>query len=96
MKKINIGILAHVDAGKTTVTENILYLGGITEEIGRVDDGNTQTDTMELERKRGITIFVGRKNAASNAEYSLRNTKEVVRFLRLLYSPGLYTFSADG
>lgn len=56
MNKINIGIVAHVDAGKTTVTENLLYLGGVIKEIGRVDNGNTQTDSMELERKRGITI----------------------------------------
>ena len=56
MKKINIGIVAHVDAGKTTVTENLLYLAGVIKEIGRVDSGNTQTDSMELERKRGISI----------------------------------------
>lgn len=53
---INIGILAHVDAGKTTVTENLLYLSGAIKNIGRVDSGNTQTDSMELERKHGITI----------------------------------------
>lgn len=56
MKKINIGIVAHVDAGKTTVTENLLYSCGVIKEVGRVDSGNTQTDTMELERKRGISI----------------------------------------
>ncbi len=56
MRKINIGIVAHVDAGKTTVTENLLYCGGVIKEIGRVDSGNTQTDSMELERKRGISI----------------------------------------
>lgn len=57
MKKIiNIGIVAHVDAGKTTITENLLYCSGAIKSIGRVDLGNTQTDSMELERKRGITI----------------------------------------
>lgn len=56
MNKINIGILAHVDAGKTTITENMLYLSGAIKEPGRVDTGNTQTDSMELEKKRGITI----------------------------------------
>lgn len=56
MKKINIGIVAHVDAGKTTVTENLLYCGGVIKEVGRVDSGNTQTDSMALERKRGISI----------------------------------------
>jgi len=56
MKIINIGIVAHVDAGKTTTTENLLYYSGAIKEIGRVDLGNTQTDSMDLERKRGITI----------------------------------------
>lgn len=56
MKKINIGIVAHVDAGKTTVTENLLYYSGVIKEVGRVDSGNTKTDSMELERKRGISI----------------------------------------
>lgn len=56
MKTINIGIVAHVDAGKTTTTENLLYCSGAIKEIGKVDLGNTQTDSMELERKRGITI----------------------------------------
>ena len=56
MKTINIGIVAHVDAGKTTVTENLLYHSGVIKEVGRVDSGNTQTDSMELERKRGISI----------------------------------------
>lgn len=56
MKKINIGIVAHVDAGKTTVTENLLYFSKAIRKIGKVDSGNTQTDSMELERKRGITI----------------------------------------
>lgn len=57
MKKIiNIGIVAHVDAGKTTITENLLYYSGAIKAVGRVDLGNTQTDSMELERKRGITI----------------------------------------
>ncbi len=55
-KKINIGIVAHVDAGKTTITEEILYRTGITKEAGRVDKGNTVTDNMELERNRGISI----------------------------------------
>jgi len=51
-----LGILAHVDAGKTTLTERLLYAAGVIDEIGRVDDGSTQTDTLTLERQRGITI----------------------------------------
>jgi ribosomal protection tetracycline resistance protein len=53
---LNLGILAHVDAGKTTLTERLLFQAGVIRTIGRVDDGDTQTDAMELERRRGITI----------------------------------------
>src|SRR5919199_1103637 len=56
MRTLNLGILAHVDAGKTTLTERLLYAAGVIDEIGRVDDGSTQTDTLVLERQRGITI----------------------------------------
>ena len=56
MKIINIGILAHVDAGKTTLTESLLYASGAISEPGSVEKGTTRTDTMFLERQRGITI----------------------------------------
>ncbi len=56
MRTLNLGILAHVDAGKTTLTERLLYAAGVIDEIGSVDDGSTQTDSMALERQRGITI----------------------------------------
>jgi ribosomal protection tetracycline resistance protein len=55
-RTLNLGILAHVDAGKTTLTERLLYVAGVIDEIGRVDDGTTQTDFLALERQRGITI----------------------------------------
>src|SRR5215218_7153793 len=56
MDILNLGIVAHVDAGKTTLTERLLFAAGVIDEIGRVDDGSTQTDTLTLERQRGITI----------------------------------------
>src|SRR5918992_3397451 len=56
MRTLNLGILAHVDAGKTTLTERLLYAAGVIDEIGSVDKGSTQTDSMALERQRGITI----------------------------------------
>src|ERR1043165_3136724 len=52
----NIGIMAHVDAGKTTTTERILYYSGVTSRIGEVDDGSTVTDWMTQEQERGISI----------------------------------------
>ncbi|WP_329389219.1 translation factor GTPase family protein [Streptomyces sp. NBC_01716] len=55
-RTLNLGILAHVDAGKTSLTERLLHAAGVIDEIGRVDDGNTQTDSLALERRRGITI----------------------------------------
>jgi ribosomal protection tetracycline resistance protein len=53
---LNLGILAHVDAGKTTLTERLLYAAGVIDEVGSVDHGSTQTDSLALERQRGITI----------------------------------------
>ena len=57
MKKLAVGILAHVDAGKTTLSEAMLYTGGAVRKLGRVDKGDAFLDTYELEKKRGITIF---------------------------------------
>ncbi|MDQ3879705.1 MAG: TetM/TetW/TetO/TetS family tetracycline resistance ribosomal protection protein [Chloroflexota bacterium] len=56
MRTLNLGILAHVDAGKTTLTERLLYAAGVIDTVGSVDKGTTQTDTLDLERQRGITI----------------------------------------
>src|SRR5919202_415057 len=53
---LNLGILAHVDAGKTTLTERLRHAAGVIDAIGSVDSGTTQTDTLALERRRGITI----------------------------------------
>src|ERR687886_471884 len=56
MRTLNLGILAHVDAGKTTLTERLLYEAGVIAEAGSVDAGTTQTDSLALEQERGITI----------------------------------------
>ena len=84
MKIINIGILAHVDAGKTTVTEGLLYKGGAINKIGRVDNGTTITDSMELERDRGITI------RASTVSFNYNDTK-----LNIIDTPGHMDFIAE-
>lgn len=83
-KTINLGIVAHVDAGKTTVTENLLYHGHVIDKIGRVDSGNTQTDTMELEKARGITI------KASAISFNHRNIK-----INILDTPGHVDFISE-
>src|SRR5438034_6142487 len=56
MKTLNLGIVAHVDAGKTTLTERLLHAAGVIDEVGSVDKGTTQTDSLPLEQQRGITI----------------------------------------
>ena len=57
MRQLVIGILAHVDAGKTTLSESMLYLSGRIRKAGRVDHGDAYLDTYEIEKERGITIF---------------------------------------
>jgi len=84
MKKLVIGILAHVDAGKTTLSESLLYLSGKIRRLGRVDNKDAYLDTYELERARGITIF------SKQAMFEIGETQ-----ITLLDTPGHVDFSAD-
>jgi elongation factor G len=80
----NIGIIAHIDAGKTTTTERVLYYTGRTHRIGSVDDGTTVTDWMDQERERGITIVA----AAVSAEWK-------GYFVNIIDTPGHIDFTAE-
>lgn len=84
MKKIVLGILAHVDAGKTTLSENLLYISGIIRKLGRVDNCDTFLDTNELEKNRGITIF------SKQAVFNIGNTE-----FTLIDTPGHVDFSLE-
>ena len=84
MKRLVIGMLAHVDAGKTTLSEGMLYLSGNLKKLGRVDHGDAFLDTYRLERERGITIF------SKQAILSLENTQ-----FMLMDTPGHVDFSTE-
>ncbi|MDE6607714.1 MAG: GTP-binding protein, partial [Lachnospiraceae bacterium] len=83
-RKLTVGILAHVDAGKTTLSEAMLYVSGSIRKLGRVDKKDAFLDTYELERERGITIF---SKQAQMAYGDLQIT--------LVDTPGHVDFSAE-
>lgn len=80
----NIGIFAHVDAGKTTLTENLLYLSGSIKKMGKVDDGTAHTDSMEVERERGISV------QAAEASILWKDTR-----INIIDTPGHVDFSSE-
>lgn len=85
MKKIlNIGVVAHVDAGKTTVSEHFLYHGGVLGSIGRVDHGDTKTDSLKVEQDRGITV------KATTVSFTWNDVK-----INLIDTPGHVDFVAE-
>src|SRR5881628_1692117 len=94
----NIGIAAHIDAGKTTTTERILFYAGLIHRIGDVDDGNTVTDWMEQERERGITIT----SAAVTCFWTQKKEEGLVKSfagiahrINIIDTPGHVDFTAE-
>src|SRR5690242_21357114 len=91
----NIGIAAHIDAGKTTTTERILFYTGLIHKIGDVDDGNTVTDWMAQEKERGITItsaavtcFWTQKHMKVGEENIYKAFKDVPHRINIIDTPG--------
>ena len=98
----NIGIAAHIDAGKTTTTERILFYTGLIHKIGDVDDGNTVTDWMEQERERGITItsaavtcFWTQKCTKPGEDKIYKAFKDVPHRINIIDTPGHVDFTAE-
>jgi elongation factor G len=98
----NIGIAAHIDAGKTTTTERILFYTGLIHKIGDVDDGNTVTDWMEQERERGITItsaavtcFWTQKCIKPGEDGIYKAFKDVSHRVNIIDTPGHVDFTAE-
>lgn len=84
LNRRNVGILAHVDAGKTTLTEQLLYKSGSIRVLGSVNKGTTQTDCLEIERQRGISV------KSAETEMNWKNT-----FIHIIDTPGHVDFSAE-
>jgi elongation factor G len=98
----NIGIAAHIDAGKTTTTERILFYTGLIHKIGDVDDGNTVTDWMEQEKERGITItsaavtcFWTQKCAKAGEDQVYKAFKDISHRVNIIDTPGHVDFTAE-
>jgi elongation factor G len=98
----NIGIAAHIDAGKTTTTERILFYTGLIHKIGDVDDGNTVTDWMEQEKERGITItsaavtcFWTQKTAKPGEDKIYKAFNNVPHRINIIDTPGHVDFTAE-
>ena len=90
----NFGIIAHIDAGKTTTSERILYYTGESHKIGEVHDGNTTTDWMEQERERGITITAAAITCFWNPTYMGSDVSKKLRF-NIIDTPGHIDFTAE-
>lgn len=84
----NIGIAAHIDAGKTTTTERILYYTGVSHKIGEVHEGTATMDWMEQEQERGITIT----SAATHCKWKYRNEEYTIN---IIDTPGHVDFTVE-
>lgn len=90
----NFGIIAHIDAGKTTTTERVLFYTGVSHKIGEVHDGETTTDWMEQERERGITITSAAVTCFWTPTYDLKNKNLKHRF-NIIDTPGHIDFTVE-
>ncbi len=90
----NIGIIAHIDAGKTTTTERVLFYTGVSHKIGEVHDGETTTDWMEQERERGITITSAAVTCFWTPTYALTDKNKKHRF-NIIDTPGHIDFTVE-
>ncbi|MCM2339020.1 MAG: elongation factor G [Burkholderiales bacterium] len=90
----NIGIIAHIDAGKTTTTERVLFYTGVSHKIGEVHDGETTTDWMEQERERGITITSAAVTCFWTPTYALTDKSKKHRF-NIIDTPGHIDFTVE-
>jgi elongation factor G len=90
----NFGIIAHIDAGKTTTSERVLYYTGMSHKIGEVHDGETTTDWMEQERERGITITAAAVTCNWIPTYSGGDKKNSFRF-NIIDTPGHIDFTVE-
>jgi len=91
----NIGIIAHIDAGKTTTTERILYYTGKSHKIGDIDEGNTQMDWMEQEKERGITIVSAATTAFWTHSSVTSAGKTDLYRINIIDTPGHVDFTAE-
>ena len=88
----NFGIIAHIDAGKTTTSERILFYAGMTHKIGEVHEGPTTTDWMEQERERGITITAAAISCAWNKTDEPKDKSKLWHF-NIIDTPGHIDFT---